>query len=180
MKEIKQLIEKYLAGETSLLDEKKLRDYFSEGNAPPELKEYESLFQYFEKSDREKITNENFDVEVMNKVASEDAKGKVFGARSLTLKIISAAATIVIAVGIYLTVDAGRLDFWKKTYSDEEILAAKQALNALAITGDALNKTREGMENLSTLDQAFQKLEKVSLIDKYYNSYVLKYLGEEQ
>ena len=46
---IKELIEKYFTGETSLEDENILRGYFNGTNVDPRLLSYAPLFQFFEK-----------------------------------------------------------------------------------------------------------------------------------
>lgn len=47
--QINNLLEKYFEGETSLVEETKLREYFANNKTlPPELEEYRILFSYFE------------------------------------------------------------------------------------------------------------------------------------
>lgn len=46
---IKQLLEKYFEGVTSIQEEKELKQYFSSSNIAPELKQYQDLFGYFHK-----------------------------------------------------------------------------------------------------------------------------------
>lgn len=44
---IKQLLEKYFEGATSIQEEKELKKYFSSGNIAPELMQYQRMFGYF-------------------------------------------------------------------------------------------------------------------------------------
>ncbi|MGD8428580.1 MAG: hypothetical protein PVH63_13220, partial [Balneolaceae bacterium] len=49
----KQLIDKYLAGETSLDEERRLRNYFRADDIPNEWKSYAKSFEYFEEMGRQ-------------------------------------------------------------------------------------------------------------------------------
>lgn len=53
---IEQLLEKYLAAETTLQEEAILSEYFTSGNVAPHLEEYAMLFGYFADSKSEKYT----------------------------------------------------------------------------------------------------------------------------
>ena len=44
---IKQLLEKYFEGQTSIQEEKELKNYFASENISPELMQYQDLFAYF-------------------------------------------------------------------------------------------------------------------------------------
>lgn len=46
-KEIRELLDKYWACETSLAEEEKLKAYFNQNEVAPDLAEYKSMFQYF-------------------------------------------------------------------------------------------------------------------------------------
>ena len=47
-REIEILLDKYFEGESTLADEKALKDFFNSGNVPGHLKEYNGIFGYFE------------------------------------------------------------------------------------------------------------------------------------
>ena len=46
---IKQLLEKYFDGQTSIQEEKELKNYFSSKNIVSELMQYQDMFGYFSK-----------------------------------------------------------------------------------------------------------------------------------
>lgn len=47
---IEQLLDKYFEGQTSIAEEKDLKNYFSQPNVAQHLKHYQSVFGYFSKS----------------------------------------------------------------------------------------------------------------------------------
>lgn len=55
---IEILLEKYFEGETSNMDEKELRNYFSSPNVLPHLEQYKPLFGYFSNATTQKFTIE--------------------------------------------------------------------------------------------------------------------------
>ncbi len=81
---IEKLLEKYLNAETTIAEEKELKNYFSQGNVAPHLEEYETLFGYFSTSKNERFT-----------------KTIQLKSRKLNWKWLSVAASIVLLVSVY-------------------------------------------------------------------------------
>ncbi|WP_291138713.1 hypothetical protein [Flavobacterium sp. UBA7663] len=48
LKLVEQLLEKYFQGETTIVEEKQLKAYFSSNDVVPHLAKYQALFGYFE------------------------------------------------------------------------------------------------------------------------------------
>ncbi|MEM1216706.1 MAG: hypothetical protein AAGJ82_13515, partial [Bacteroidota bacterium] len=57
-KQIKALLERYFAGETTLAEEQTLRQYFTTEEVPPEWSAYRDLFGYFAAAETEKSTRD--------------------------------------------------------------------------------------------------------------------------
>lgn len=53
---IERLLEKYLNAETTLAEERELKNYFLSGNVATHLEEYQALFGYFSTSKNERFT----------------------------------------------------------------------------------------------------------------------------
>jgi hypothetical protein len=58
--EIEKLLEKYFEGETSLSEEKKLRDFFASGNVPVRWKNLEGYFSFVIREQDLQIKNADF------------------------------------------------------------------------------------------------------------------------
>ena len=81
---IEKLLEKYLNAETTIAEEKELKNYFLKGNVAPHLKEYETLFGYFSTSKNERFT-----------------KTIQLKTKKVNWKWLSVAASIVLLVSVY-------------------------------------------------------------------------------
>lgn len=58
LQKIKDLLEKYEAGETSLAEEKKLREYFKRNEVPDSLKPYQLIFGFSENESKKSYERE--------------------------------------------------------------------------------------------------------------------------
>jgi hypothetical protein len=67
---MKNLIEKYLNGETSLHEEAELKAYFNSGQVEDSLKEYQPLFQFFE-NEKQLELSADFDEKLFEKIAAQ-------------------------------------------------------------------------------------------------------------
>ncbi len=138
---IKNLLEKYFEGETSLQEEKELKNYFSSENIAPELLKYKSMFGYFSK---EKTT--------------ESEREIVLEKKSNNRKWLGMAASIVILLGIGFT-------FLKQpvqqddlgTFDDPE-MALIETQKALALIAENFNKGKEKMYYLQEYENTKNKI----------------------
>jgi len=53
---IEKLVEKYFSGETSIAEEKQLKNYFSSPDVAPHLEQYRAVFGYFSQAKQEQFT----------------------------------------------------------------------------------------------------------------------------
>ena len=67
---MKNLIEKYLNGETTLQEEAELKAYFNSGQVDDSLKEYEPLFQFFEQEKQLELSAD-FDEKLFERINAE-------------------------------------------------------------------------------------------------------------
>ncbi|MBZ9631872.1 hypothetical protein LB465_13870 [Salegentibacter sp. LM13S] len=133
---IKELLEKYDAGETSLTDEKALREYFQNNEVTDNLKTYQLLFAYSEKTGAQKMERE------VEMPASKQ------GNRYLWTAI---AASIILVVGLFFfqnkPMEMNQSDLG--TIQDKEE-ALQKSMEALKMVSELMN---EGKENLIYLKE---------------------------
>lgn len=129
---IEQLLDKYFEGDTTLAEEKALKQYFTAGKVAPHLESYASLFNAFAEAKEETFTGEiNIPQE-----------------RPL-LRWIPLAAGFAIVLGILFTYDGSQSKHDYGTYKDPEIAAlkAKQTLYMVSSFID------EGTDQLDALGE---------------------------
>lgn len=141
---IEKLIEKYENGETTLKEEQRLKEYFSQEQIAPHLEMYKPLFQYFAITKQEQFTK---DVPLKPK-------------KTINLyKWISVAAVTVLMFGAYYQFVQGP----KQTEVDPVL--AQQTMDALNLLSNKLNL---GTENIGLLSSNFKKgAEQINYVDAF-------------
>ncbi|MBK5213792.1 MAG: hypothetical protein JJE55_09055 [Flavobacteriaceae bacterium] len=130
---IKELLDAYFEGNTSLEEEKSLQGYFNSGTVADEFMQYQPIFAGL-------------------KVAREERSNKVFSlpknkSKKNRTQWYSAAAILVIAFGL------GSFYFSQPHYTQEEkeaLAAFEKSKSAMMLLSENLNK---GAEQLSFVDQ---------------------------
>ncbi|MFH7004749.1 hypothetical protein [Flavobacterium bizetiae] len=125
---IEDLLEKYFQGETSIAEEKELKDYFSSPNVAQHLEQYKPMFGYFSQVKEQKSTQE---------IPLKTNK------RNVAWLSIAASAVVLLGIGTYFYVsEKNAVETVAQTelgtYDDpEEALAATQ--KALALLSNNVN-----------------------------------------
>jgi len=122
---IEQLVEKYFEGETSIAEENELKVYFSSSDVAQHLKQYQSIFGYF------------------NQAKAEQFKVKIplhSKKRSLTWLSIAASVVVLFGVGTFMYMNSTETPTPSEygTYSDPEV-ALKETQKALDMVSEQLN-----------------------------------------
>ena len=92
--EIKNLLDKYFAGETSLEEEKKLSEYFAQGNVHKDFEEWKPLFAYFS-SEKNLTVSKDFDEKILAQIRQKQSFPKI-----INWRWISVAAVFLLMLGV--------------------------------------------------------------------------------
>lgn len=130
---IEKLLEKYLNAETSVSEEKELKNYFSKGNVAPHLQEYEAMFGYFSNSKNERFT-----------------KTIQLKSRKLNWKWLSVAASVVLLVSVYTG--------YKQNQKREAEKIINETNIALGMLSENLNKGTVAITQLHEFEVAKNKI----------------------
>ncbi len=134
------LLDKYFEGETTLLEERQLREYFSSNNVPPALEKFAPLFCAF--SNESKV------------IYNIPLKAPV--RKSTYTYVASVAAVAVIALVLWMQGVQNKTDISTNYASDEvAILKTKQALGVMSHM--IANSTTQ-LEVVGEFDKASSKL----------------------
>ena len=133
---IEKLLEKYLDAETTIAEEKELRNYFLSENVAPHLQEYQSMFGYFSTSKNERFT-----------------KTIQLKTKRVNWKWLSVAASIVLLVSVYTGYQKNQERKAEKVMADTQM--------ALGMLSANLNKGTAAVAHLqqfeTTKDKVFKQ-----------------------
>jgi hypothetical protein len=154
--EIKALLEKYWAAETTVEEEKKIAAYFGEGEVDPALEPYRAFFDYIEE-EAAVVAPDGFEERMLERLGT--GQGNVV--RRLRFGYTAAAAVMVCLVSVALVVKMSGRDEIKDTYDDpEKAFAAVQ--RALMVASEHMNQgekmTEKNMNRLNNNFNAYEQL----------------------
>lgn len=150
---MKELLNKYWEGQTSLEEERELRDYFSKGSVAPEHEMYRSIFNTFED---ENAMEMNAEFDAFAKLTPEEQPVDSSKLRVLKGIGIAAGLAALLAVGSHY-IGSTSASTAVDTYDDpkEAYYATVQALQLVS------TKLNNGRENLKPLEEINNKKDKV-------------------
>ena len=141
---IEQLLEKYFEAQTSIAEEKELKEYFSSSDVAQHLERYKPIFGYAHQAKQEQ-----FSATISLKT---NKRNRVVW--------ISVAASVIVLLGVSLFT----YNHYKQTksndlgtYDDPEI-AYKETQKALALISEHVNKGIGSMNYLSEYEQSKNKI----------------------
>jgi hypothetical protein len=144
---IEDILEKYFQGETTIAEEKELKDYFSSPNVAQHLEQYKPMFGYFSQVKEQKSTQP---------IPLKTKK------RNVAWLSIAASVVVLLGVGTYYYVsekNAAPVVAQSElgTYDDpEEALAATQ--KALALLSSNVNVGIESVQYIKEYEQSKNKI----------------------
>ncbi|WP_320814351.1 hypothetical protein [Flavobacterium sp.] len=136
--QIEQLLNKYLEGKTSIVEERELKDYFTSNNVASHLQPYKSMFGYFKNQE---------EVQFTKTLPLQPRKRNV-------VKWIGVAASFVVLFGtslFYINSNGTKEDLG--TYDDPEVafIETQKALEMLSVN---VNYGVESVALLNEYDQS--------------------------
>lgn len=145
---IENILEKYFEGETTIAEEKELKEYFSSPNVAQHLEQYKPMFGYFSQAKEQKST---YEIPLQTKK------------RNVAWLSIAASAVILLGIGTYYfaseqnTTTAVASQTELGTYDDpEEALKATQ--KALALLSNNVNVGIESVQYIGEYEQSKNKI----------------------
>jgi hypothetical protein len=158
-KHIELLLEKYWNCETSLEEEKELRDYFGGAGIPDQLKETSELFRYFE-AEKKKSLSESFDEHVTKQIHQRQG-GKIIKMFGLVQLSRIAAGLLVVVAATYFIRQEVRKAYpqpVEDTYSDPKI-AFEETKKALMMISKSFGKAKSEAGKIKMFNDAEKKIQ---------------------
>jgi hypothetical protein len=152
--ELKKLIEKYYDGESTVDEERALRDYFTQVEVPDVYMTEKKVFSYYKASEHIPEPSFDFESRILKGIdASEPIKGSAF-IRKRYLTMLSAAAGFLILAGSYffLIRKGERVD----TISDP-VIAYSETMKVLFQVSSQLNQAAHALEPIGKINEMTTK-----------------------
>jgi hypothetical protein len=144
---IENILEKYFQGETTIAEEKELKDYFSSPDVAQHLEQYKPMFGYFSQVKEQKSTQE---------IPLQTKK------RNVAWLSIAASVVVLLGIGTFMYVSEKNTppvvaQTELGTYDNpEEALAATQ--KALAMLSNNVNVGIESVQYIQEFEQSKNKI----------------------
>lgn len=160
-KRIEDLVEKYWACETSIVEEKELRAFFKNEQVPEKLKETALLFQYFELEGSQKKLGADFDQQLLHQLENNEPKKKTVVVHWFT-PYAKVAAVVIIVAGLSFLVTRTIRQAEKETQLTDTFERPEDAFEetkkALLLISNKIGKGKTQMVKLSEFSKTEEKI----------------------
>lgn len=159
---IEKLLEKYFHGETSLSEERTLREFFRQDELPPHLAELKDQFIMFDEESG-KVLPDDFDESLFEEVNQQERRSKA-SKRAVFYYIGGVAATILIIVSIFIRFDSFTTRTENSTMDAD--MAFAEASRILFFVSDKFNQGAKPLKKVARFDEGVKNLNSVKKFDE--------------
>lgn len=158
-KNMEELLKKYWDCETTLEEEKQLREYFGANSIPDQWKDTAALFRYFEQTKKKSLNDLAFDGAVMHKIHPPTA-GKIRRLVYNTLRIAAGLAVVLAATWfIRNEVRESTPQAVVDTYDDPK-LAFEETKKALLMISKSFGTAEEQARKINLFNEAQEEIQR--------------------
>lgn len=156
---INSLLNKYWACETTLEEERELRQYFTEGEFPESLRETAHLFRYFAENRKNSLNDVSFDRQVIERISiGKPGKGRklIFN----TMRIAAGVAVLVVATWLVRNeIRNNNPETVVDTYNDPK-LAFEETKKALMMISKSFGTAEKEAKKINLFNEAQEVVKK--------------------
>jgi hypothetical protein len=164
-KEIEDLLEKYYNGETTLVEERRLKEFFLREPVPVHLEPEAELFRTLHAASDQNIDDADFDRKFMERI--ETPVIPIYSSRKKFYFSLSLAAAIILLIGLLFTFrDAMHKRSFNNTITDPQ-LAYSETRKALMLVSINFNEGLDQVQHLSGFKRGMDEMQKLSTFYKY-------------
>jgi hypothetical protein len=166
---IKDLLEKFYEGQTSLSEEQILKEFFLQDSVPVEFQSDRDVFLLFLESSTGEVLGEEFDDQIMELI--NDREKRTPGRNRILYIASGIAAGFTILVGTYFMVIENKLNFGGQTSFElaaieDPDLALEETRRALYLVSEAFNKGTAELSTISKFNEGAGQLAPLSKFDQ--------------
>ena len=161
---IEKLLERYFDGDTSLEDEKILKDFFQGKSIPPHLVSLKDSFDYFSKEKTKEELDESFDQKLLTKINHIELNNKRQIRQKYIYYVSGIAASVLIIISIFTNIDPFSSKF-KDTFNDPQI-AYEETKSALLLVSEVFNRGLKPADNIAKFEEGLEQMSKIKSLRK--------------
>lgn len=165
LQEIERLLEKFYNGETSLREERQLKEFFASGEVPARFQAEKVQFDLLAGEKTRALEDDQLEKRVMQNVSGSDGLlGRVLSNRPLFYSTIGMAATILILLAIFLRFEPLPKKI-QDTYSDPEV-AYNEAKKVLFYVSKQFNRGTDKLQPIAAFDDGVRELRNIQTLNE--------------
>lgn len=162
-RQIEIILERYFSGDTSLEDEKVLKEFFQAKDIPAHLVSLKEQFEFFSAEKEKEPLNASFDDKIIELINQEENQSTKRTRRIYLYMATGIAASILIIMSLFFQFDPFSKRI-KETFSDPQ-LAFNETKRALLMVSQTLNSGINPIAKASKLNDGVQELSKISSLN---------------
>lgn len=156
---MEELLKKYWNCETTLEEEKQLRDFFNGDSIPDQLKDTAMLFRYFETTKKKSLSDLAFEGQVMHKI-NPPRQSKLVRMAYNTMRIAAGLAVVIAATWfIRNEVRESTPQAVVDTYDDPK-MAFEETKKALLMISKSFGTAEEQARKINMFNEAQKEIQK--------------------
>lgn len=160
-----KLLVKYFEGETSLAEERSLREFFHQEEIPAHLEELKVQFELFD-SEARQVLPSDFEDKLFDEIDRQE-RGRRSGRRATIYYVSGVAATVLILITLFVRFDPFTAE---SQYNDRDAeIAFNEASRILYFVSDKFNKGANPLEKVARFDEGVTNLKPVKKFDEGVN-----------
>lgn len=175
-RQIEILLERYFGGETTLKDEKVLKEFFQRKDIPAHLVSLKEQFEFFSNEKEREILDASFDDKIIGLIQEEEIQTTKRSRRLYLYMASGIAASILIIMSLFFQFDPFSRKI-QETFNDPQ-LAYNETKRALLMVSQTLNngiqpigkaaKMNEGVQELNKISSLNSGMEEFNKVSKFY------------
>jgi hypothetical protein len=157
-RKIEELLTKYWECESSLEEEKQLREYFEGNNLAEQHKEVAALFLYFGQNKKKSIDDQKFDRQLLHN--AQKKQGKVIAIFYNSMRIAAGIAVLIVAIW-FVRSEIRKNDpvAMQDTYKDPKI-AFEETKKALMMISKGFTQAETQAKKINLFNEAREEIQK--------------------
>ena len=161
---IELLLQRFYSGESTIEEEKELKNFFTTNDVPRHLWAEQEMFTYYNVGGKNEIPDKELENKIINtiKVAEQEEAKRFTHRKKILYMVSSAAAVIALLIVAYFAFIFNTS--MQDTYNNPEI-AYKHTKKTLLFVSAKLNEGTKDLYAIGKLDEATKPLSNISKIE---------------